>query len=591
MKGRRNIAEMERNMNGKRVLRNIFIGLIFTCLAVVGAWAQTTGFSYQGKLNNNGAAANGLYEVQFKLFDAAADGTQIGAVIIKSDVAVTDGIFTTTLDFGAAAFDGAARFLEIGVRPAGDNNPFTILSPRSPINSTPYSVRAVNAALADNSNRLGGIEASEYVTTATVGSSFINNASTLQTANFNISGNGWVGGNLGIGTTTPTSKLQVQAAGYGITQTNGAVTVGSYITTAGGGSGWFGTRSNHPLNFFANDSLARMTLTPAGNVGIGTTAPTYPLEVNGNALFTPGGSGGVIQFGTPNTETGMSIAGLIGRADVRYDGTTLKLVVNSGGGPPSSLNGITINNTGRVGIGTNTPQAKFNVVGTSWFQGDTTPLPATAGKGVLIGFSGEFGYVSAFDYGAFVPKNLLLNLGGGNVGIGTTNPQAKLDVAGTMKANILQITGGSDLAEKFEVAEAVKVFKNGQVVGAIEVKMGMVMAIDPRQAGKLVVSRAAYNRRVAGVVSGANNLSAGLLLPNLTDAKDAQPIALSGRVWVYADATRNPIAPGDLLTTSRTPGHAMKVTNYMRAQGAIIGKAMSALKSGRGLVLVLVTLQ
>jgi hypothetical protein len=82
-----------------------------------------------------------------------------------------------------------------------------------------------------------------------------------------------------------------------------------------------------------------------------------------------------------------------------------------------------------------------------------------------------------------------------------------------------------------------------------------------------------------------------LLLPNLTDVKDAQPIALSGRVWVYADATRNPIAPGDLLTTSSTPGHAMKATSYRRAQGAIIGKAMSVLKSGRGLVLVLVTLQ
>ena len=67
------------------------------------------------------------------------------------------------------------------------------------------------------------------------------------------------------------------------------------------------------------------------------------------------------------------------------------------------------------------------------------------------------------------------------------------------------------------------------------------------------------------------------------------PVALSGRVWVYCDATRNPIQPGDLLTTSATPGHAMKVTNHTKAQGAIIGKAMTRLKSGRGLVLVLVT--
>ena len=85
---------------------------------------------------------------------------------------------------------------------------------------------------------------------------------------------------------------------------------------------------------------------------------------------------------------------------------------------------------GNVGIGTATPLAKFHVNGSSWFQGDTTPLPAAAGKGVVVGFSGEQGYISAFDYGASTPKNLLLNLGGGNVGIGTTTPLSKLSVGG-----------------------------------------------------------------------------------------------------------------------------------------------------------------
>ena len=173
----------------------------------------------------------------------------------------------------------------------------------------------------------------------------------------------------------------------------------------------------------------------------------------------------------------MSIFGLIGRADVRYDGTTLKLVANSGGGPPANTSGIAINNIGRVGVGTNTPQSTFHVNGSSWFQGDTSPLPPGAGKGIVVGFSGEQGYISAFDYGAFTPKNLLLNLGGGNVGIGTTNPQAKLDVAGTIKTNILQITGGSDLAEKFEVAADVS--NAGKKAGVIATKPGMVMAIDP----------------------------------------------------------------------------------------------------------------
>ena len=69
-----------------------------------------------------------------------------------------------------------------------------------------------------------------------------------------------------------------------------------------------------------------------------------------------------------------------------------------------------------------------------------------------------------------------------------------------------------------------------------------------------------------------------------------QDVALSGRVYVLADAANGPIKPGDMLTTSATPGHAMKVTNHQHAQGAILGKAMSALDQGQGMVLVLVTL-
>jgi hypothetical protein len=70
-----------------------------------------------------------------------------------------------------------------------------------------------------------------------------------------------------------------------------------------------------------------------------------------------------------------------------------------------------------------------------------------------------------------------------------------------------------------------------------------------------------------------------------------QNVALSGRVYVKADAAFGAIRPGDLLTTCDTPGHAMRVSNHARAQGAILGKAMTALPSGQGEVLVLVTLQ
>jgi hypothetical protein len=110
--------------------------------------AQTTTFSYQGKLTDTGTAANGSYQMQFKLFDALAGGNQIGVTI--SDVAVTanQGIFSVKLDFGAAVFTGADRFLEIAVR-RNSGETYTTLAPREQIVSSPYKVRTLSAAGAD----------------------------------------------------------------------------------------------------------------------------------------------------------------------------------------------------------------------------------------------------------------------------------------------------------------------------------------------------------------------------------------------------------------------------------------------------------
>ncbi len=165
------------------------------------------------------------------------------------------------------------------------------------------------------------------------------------------------------------------------------------------------------------------------------------------------------------------------------------------------------------------------------------------------------------------------------VRMGTSSANA-LRVNGTTTTTVLTITGGSDIAEPFNVT------------GADEIRPGMVVSIDPARTGELRVTTGEYDATVAGIVSGANGVNPGLTLTQEGSVADGKhPIALTGRVWVLADASRAPIAAGDLLTTSAIPGHAMKVLNRERAGGATIGKAMSSLDSGTGYVLVLVNLQ
>ena len=142
---------------------------------------------------------------------------------------------------------------------------------------------------------------------------------------------------------------------------------------------------------------------------------------------------------------------------------------------------------------------------------------------------------------------------------------------------VVELGEGLDYAEGFLVSD-----KAGIAPGA-------VLIIDPDQAGRLTLSREAYDRKVAGIVAGAQGLGSGI---RLGASQYDYDVALAGRVYCNVDATEAAVAPGDLLTTSDRPGHAMRVTEPERAAGAILGKAMESLDQGAtGQILVLVTLQ
>ncbi len=108
------------------------------------ASAQSTAFTYQGHLMDAGASANGNYDIQFTLKNALTAGATFSTPQAVSPVAAVNGIFTVTLDFGSTPFDGSDRWVELGVRPAGSIDPYTVLAPRQRLTATPYSLRALS---------------------------------------------------------------------------------------------------------------------------------------------------------------------------------------------------------------------------------------------------------------------------------------------------------------------------------------------------------------------------------------------------------------------------------------------------------------
>ena len=170
--------------------------------------AQTTEFTYQGRLTDSLVPANTGYDFEFSLFDVDTGGTAL-ATVQRPGVAVSNGVFSVKLDFGAQ-FPGSSRYLEIAVKPVGGGS-YTTLTPRQAITSAPYSVRSINAASADsatNAAQLGGTAASQFVQTSdprlsdarppsSGSSSYIQNGTTTQASSeFNISGDGTAGGTL-----------------------------------------------------------------------------------------------------------------------------------------------------------------------------------------------------------------------------------------------------------------------------------------------------------------------------------------------------------------------------------------------------------
>lgn len=130
-----------------RIFALPLLGILMLMSSPSSAEQSATAFTYQGRLSDGASAANGLYDLQFSIYDAASSGSAVGGPLTVSSVRVADGLFVVTLDFGSSAFTGNARWLDIGVRTNG-GSAFTSLSPRQLIAPTPLALYAANSGSA-----------------------------------------------------------------------------------------------------------------------------------------------------------------------------------------------------------------------------------------------------------------------------------------------------------------------------------------------------------------------------------------------------------------------------------------------------------
>jgi hypothetical protein len=247
----------------------------------------------------------------------------------------------------------------------------------------------------------------------------------------------------------------------------------------------------------------------------------------------------------------------------------------------ASSEGLTLLNGGNVGIGTTYPTAPLHIQGSRAYARFVATSDSNGSilelKNTTSGLNVTLGQVTFRDGADNIKGYISCGVDGGLSLF--TGPSGYVTIAagGIVSVPVLQING-ADVAEPFELSSK-------------GIPKGSLVIIDEENPGKVKTSDHAYDKRVAGILSGANGINSGILLKQQGFNDGGENVALSGRVYALADASYGAITPGDMLTTSDTSGHCMKVTDHAKAQGAIIGKAMSSLDTGKGMVLVLVTLQ
>ena len=408
---------------------------------LLNGFAQGTAFTYQGRLNDGANGANGTYNVRFAIYDALTVGTQQGSLFTNAATAVSNGLFTVTLDFGNQ-FPGAQRWLEIGVRTNG-NGAFTTLAPRQPLTPTPYAVFAANAGsatTATSAGSAGSVLASNLtgvLTTAQLPAGTVvaitNAGAPYQTLARSYSG--------GLGGFT---NLDLTASAFGPKNHL------RFEDTAGSEQVWFHAARNmdvetvNDVTFWAGHNFLAtidhdtslhgkhdLTLTVDNNLSV--TAHILTAQADLNATLSVGAYLSASVGNSLSLDVGNNLSVTAGNAMNVSVGTSLALLA-----------------TGGVGIGSTTPQGMLEIQGgaDSFGNSDARSLAlayryggyrhwirtrhnSSAATGNAIDFFVNTGNTSAASTAPGVNNVLGLTVeagNGGSVGIGTASPQANLHV-------------------------------------------------------------------------------------------------------------------------------------------------------------------
>ncbi len=597
--------------------------------------AQTP-FTYQGKLENSGTPYTGTVQIRLGLYTAVS-GLAPMRQEVMTNVSVTNGIFTVTpTTFIASDFPGAGRWLQIEVSSDAGSN-YTTLTPRQQVTHTPYAIHAKQAETATTiTGTVPATQISGFISPSSLGAGTIN-----QTLNFSPAS----GAPFTVGGTTKVTNLNsdlldgLDSAAF-LQKSGGTMTGAFGIANSTAIS--FGNQTRQMLNLFNADygiGIQADTLYQRsssdwswhrGGVHSDTrndagTGGTQVLRLTGNDLWMRPGMTGTtatpprLMFGNlngTNNQPYVSIGeapNLVDTLDITAD--KVRMLTNTSGVAPSITFGATTgqhlvlfqNGVDTYGMGVQSGTEYFRTGDQfAWYRdgahsdialsaGGGTTLMTLSPNGTLTARGTESG-LNVVNRNDTTQEWALYSRDSGDTGqfaiwnnatgdVAAFSPNGDLylvgdlTTAGSISTTVLTIRGGADVAEPFEMTKP------------DEMEPGSVVIIDEDNAGKLKLSTDANDRRVAGIISGAGGVKPGLRLHQEGVLEGDHHVALSGRVYVKADASLAAIKPGDLLTTSDTPGHAMKVRDHDKSQGAILGKAMTRLEKGTGLVLVLVTLQ